>query len=52
MLYEVITWAVLLAMSGNDDKPHELMKTALVRARMCELLAPEKERELRDRHFV
>lgn len=51
-LEAVRSWAVLLAMSGNDDKPHELMKTALVRARMCEFLAPEKERELRDRHFT
>ena len=32
-------WATLLALSGIDDKPEELLVTALVRARMCELLA-------------
>jgi c-di-GMP phosphodiesterase len=32
------TWITLFALSGIDDKPHELMTTAAVRARMCELL--------------
>lgn len=35
----ITTWASLIAMSGITDKPQELMVTALVRARMCELLA-------------
>ncbi|MEJ2687809.1 MAG: HDOD domain-containing protein, partial [Gammaproteobacteria bacterium] len=33
------TWVALLALSGIDDKPHELMTVAMVRAKMCELLA-------------
>jgi c-di-GMP phosphodiesterase len=32
------TWVMLFALSGIDDKPHELVTTALVRARMCELV--------------
>lgn len=32
-------WVILFALSGINDKPHELMVTALVRARMGELLA-------------
>jgi EAL and modified HD-GYP domain-containing signal transduction protein len=41
-------WATLLAMAEIDDKPNELMVTALVRAKMCELAAgtrPARERE-------
>ncbi len=34
-------WATLLAMSQVDDKPRELMVTALVRGKMAELLAKE-----------
>lgn len=33
------TWATLLTLAAIDDKPHELVTTALVRARMCEQLA-------------
>jgi EAL and modified HD-GYP domain-containing signal transduction protein len=33
------TWASLIALSSIDDKPHELLKTALIRAKMCELVA-------------
>jgi EAL and modified HD-GYP domain-containing signal transduction protein len=37
---EFITpWVSLIILSGIDDKPHELMMTAMVRAKMCELLA-------------
>ncbi len=34
-------WATLLALARFDEKPSELMVTAVVRARMCELLASE-----------
>ncbi len=35
-------WAVLLLMSEQaNDKPRELISTAMLRARMCELLAPQ-----------
>lgn len=32
-------WAVLVVLAGFDDKPSELTVTAMVRGRMCELLA-------------
>lgn len=43
------TWVTLLAMSGIQDKPQELMKNALQRAHLCETLAkavrlPDEER--------
>jgi c-di-GMP phosphodiesterase len=41
-------WATPLAMADIDDKPNELVVTALVRAKMCELAAasrPARERE-------
>lgn len=31
-------WATLITLSGAKDQPHELTLTALVRARMCELV--------------
>jgi EAL and modified HD-GYP domain-containing signal transduction protein len=34
----ITTWVSLLILSGIDDKPHELVVTAMVRAKMCELL--------------
>ncbi len=42
-------WVSLLAMSGMDDRPSELLVTALLRARMAELLAtaagyPDREK--------
>lgn len=38
-LDEVRHWASMVAVSGVDDNPHELMVIALVRGKMCELLA-------------
>jgi len=35
----ITTWVSLIILSGIDDKPHELMVTAMVRAKMCEMLA-------------
>lgn len=32
-------WATLISLSSVDDKPHELMVTTMVRAKMCEILA-------------
>ncbi|KAF0193117.1 MAG: putative signal transduction protein containing EAL and modified HD-GYP domain [Gammaproteobacteria bacterium] len=36
-------WFSLVALSKIDDKPQELVATALVRARMCELMAPKEK---------
>lgn len=38
-LKSIRSWINILAMSNVDDKPYELMKIALIRAKMCELLA-------------
>ncbi|HEX4806618.1 MAG TPA: HDOD domain-containing protein [Conexibacter sp.] len=40
-MHAVRRWATLIALSGAQDTPHELTVTALVRARMCELIARE-----------
>ncbi len=37
----VRTWILLISLSAVDDKPPELCRIALARARMCELLAHE-----------
>lgn len=39
-LANVRRWATLLALVSVDDKPHELLVTALLRARMTQLLGP------------
>jgi EAL and modified HD-GYP domain-containing signal transduction protein len=44
-------WASLILMSRIAGKPQELMVTALVRARMCELLAMRLGRRDRDSFF-
>lgn len=46
------TWATVLAMSGIEGKPSELMRIALLRARFCELLAAQTETPLQDAAFT
>jgi EAL and modified HD-GYP domain-containing signal transduction protein len=38
-MHAVRRWATLIALSGTQDTPHELTVTALVRARLCELIS-------------
>ncbi len=38
-LKSLITWVSFILLSGLDDTPHELTTTAMVRAKMCELVA-------------
>ena len=38
-LQNVKRWATLMSLADTGDKPHELIVTGLVRARMCELVA-------------
>ena len=46
-------WVSLLLMTRIDDKPLELMRTAMIRARMCELLAEHSGwRVERDQYFI
>jgi EAL and modified HD-GYP domain-containing signal transduction protein len=42
--YELRRWASMLALSNVDNKPHELLVTAIVRAKMCELVAVKLRR--------
>ena len=43
-------WATVLVLAGMPDQPHVLLVTALVRARMCELLSDDPART--DRAFT
>jgi EAL and modified HD-GYP domain-containing signal transduction protein len=48
----VKNWATLLAMADIDDKPDELIVTALVRAKMCELAAAQRPAREREEYFT
>ena len=45
-------WATLLAMADIDDKPDELIVTALIRAKMCELVAATRPTREREEYFT
>lgn len=45
-------WVSLMALTGNKDKPTELIHTGLVRAKMCELIAEETGAVDKDSYFV
>jgi EAL and modified HD-GYP domain-containing signal transduction protein len=45
-------WVTILSMAAVDDKPSELIKLALLRARMCELLAQSAKLAQRDAFFT
>jgi EAL and modified HD-GYP domain-containing signal transduction protein len=46
-------WATLMALFQSNDKPHELIVTGLVRARMCELIANARgERRDAEEYFT
>jgi c-di-GMP phosphodiesterase len=44
--------ASLMMLAGVDDKPRELLRTSLVRAKMCELLARRHNYPNPDTHFT
>jgi EAL and modified HD-GYP domain-containing signal transduction protein len=48
----VKNWATLLSMADIDDKPNELIVTALVRAKMCELAAAQRPQREREEYFT
>jgi len=48
----VRNWANLLLMAGLEDRPNELVRLALIRARMCELLTEDKPRDTSDAAFT
>lgn len=46
------SWASMLSMSSLSDRPSEILRTAMIRAKMCELMAEKsKERDI-DRFFT
>jgi c-di-GMP phosphodiesterase len=46
------SWASLIMFAGMDDKPRELMITAIVRARMCEQLAVAMRQQNGEQFFT
>ena len=45
-------WASLIAIAGFNDRPQELLRIALIRAKMCELLAKEENMESWESFFT
>ncbi|RLT96921.1 EAL and HDOD domain-containing protein [Ketobacter sp.] len=50
--YELKRWAGMLAFSVVDSKPNELLVTAILRAKMCELLAQRLKRPQPGSYFT
>jgi c-di-GMP phosphodiesterase len=48
----VRSWALLMTLAGIDDQPSELIRTAMMRAKMCELVAQALDRPNPDAHFT
>jgi EAL and modified HD-GYP domain-containing signal transduction protein len=48
----VRSWALLMTLATIDDQPGELVRTAMVRAKMCELIAKAIDRPDPDAHFT
>lgn len=49
---ELRRWSSMLALSSVDNKPNELLVTAIVRAKMCELLAEKLDRKFSGGYFT
>jgi EAL and modified HD-GYP domain-containing signal transduction protein len=45
-------WTVLIALAEFDDRPSELIRSALARAKMCELLARATAAAAPETHFT
>jgi c-di-GMP phosphodiesterase len=48
----VRSWALLMTLAGIEDQPGELIRTAMMRAKMCELVAQALDRADADAHFT
>ncbi len=48
----VRSWALLMTLAGIEDQPGELIRTAMTRAKMCELVAQALDRPDSDAHFT
>jgi len=51
-LKQLKNWACVMAMTEIDNKPSELMRVGLARARMCELIAEQTGRKDGDSYFM
>ncbi|MEA2478118.1 MAG: hypothetical protein QOJ07_40 [Thermoleophilaceae bacterium] len=52
-LQNVKRWATLMTLAGSNDKPHELIVTGLIRARMAELVAIARgEKREKEQYFT
>lgn len=49
---EIRRWANLIALTGIDDKPEELITTSLIRAKMCEQMAEVTRAGNKDSAFI
>ncbi|OUR86772.1 hypothetical protein A9Q81_28055 [Gammaproteobacteria bacterium 42_54_T18] len=50
--YELRRWAGMLVFSAMDNKPNELLVTAIVRGKMCELVAEKLNRQFSGGYFT
>lgn len=48
----IAAWGSLIMLADIGDKPHELMVTAMIRGKMCELLAEAQQLPDRERFFT
>jgi EAL and modified HD-GYP domain-containing signal transduction protein len=48
----ITSWVSLITLTGMSDKPQELMVTALVRGKMCELLAQALQLASKEAYFT
>ena len=48
----VRSWALLMTLARIEDQPSELIRTAMTRAKMCELVAQALDRPDADEHFT
>ena len=46
------SWTSMLVLSGVDDKPVELFKTSLIRAKCCELIGSKLGHHSKDSYFI
>ena len=49
---KLVSWASMLAMNTLSDRPSEILRTAMTRAKMCELLADKLGEKASERFFT
>jgi len=49
---KLCSWASMLALSTLNDRPSEILRTAMTRAKMCELLAEKSNEAATDSYFT